>query len=299
MPQTNENEDVEESTGTNLEVYFQLIGDRVHAIRSKRGMARKLLSKESNISERYLAQIENGTANMSISKLWKIADAMGVSIIDLLPDGSGSKLELTPLYDFLSDLSLAKQKDAYTQLLKHFSNNTNANKGIALIGLRGAGKSTIGEALAKEMGLDFIKLGDVIEKLSSMDIIEIFSLGGQKTYRRYEKHALEYVIENHSDIVLEVGGSIVSEKETLNLLLSTFYTVWLKAKPEDHMNRVINQGDFRPIIGNTEESMQDLKNILEERERYYQAADLTFDTSDRNISECVKQIADKCRTEIK
>lgn len=280
-----------------VDIYTRLIGERIRGLRSQRSMTRKDLSRDADISERYLSQIESGTANMTIGMLWRIAEAMDVVLGDLLPDGPKNRIQLVPLYEFLSELPLSRQKAAYDHLLRNFADIPGSRCGIALIGLRGAGKTTLGKLLGNELGIPFIRLRDVIEETASMKIKEIFSLGGQKTYRRLEKKALDYVIENHENIILEVGGSLVSEKESYNLLLSTFYTVWLRARPEDHMQRVIDQGDIRPIAGDTDDAMEDLKAILAEREPYYQAANFILETSDASVNDCLERLVKKINAE--
>lgn len=166
--------------------------------------------------------------------------------------------------------------------------------GIALLGLRGAGKTTIGELLSKRLSVPFVQLSKVIEEQSGMDIGTIFSLGGQRTYRRLEGDALEQVINKHEQVILETGGSVVSEKQTYGRLMGNFFTVWVRANPKDHMQRVQEQGDFRPMSGN-KAAMDDLKAILSEREPYYRAAGLTVDSSRQSIDECLEKIVTEYR----
>ena len=246
--------------------YIQRIGERVRGMRAQRGITRKDLAKHSGVSERYLAQVETGKANMSISMLWRIAEAMDVGMGDLLPGNGSSEIDLAPLRDFIGRLTREEQKEAYKLLLKHHAGPQGRVGGIALVGLRGAGKTTLGHRLAQEFEIPFIKLSDVIERLAGMEISEVFSLRGQRTYRRLERQALKEVLQSHDKVVLEVGGSLVSEKQTFDLLLSSFYTVWVRAAPEAHMQRVAAQGDFRPMDGKMDEAMEDLKHILAERE---------------------------------
>lgn len=274
--------------------YILRIGERVRGLKAQRGMTRKNLAKHSGISERYLAQVEAGKANISISLLLRIAEAMNVGVSELLPGDTTSGIQLEPLQKFLEQLSLSQEKIAYELLIKHFSDSGKSLGGVALIGLRGAGKTTVGDLLANELKIPFVKLRDVIEKLGGLEVSELFSLGGQKAYRRLEYQAVDHVLENYDNVILEAGGSLVSQKETYNHLLASFYTVWVRATPEEHMSRVVEQGDLRPMKGN-KQAMEDLKRILEEREPYYKTANYVLDTSGRSVEECVQELVDKCR----
>ena len=273
--------------------YILRIGERVRGLKAQRGMTRKELAKHSGISERYLAQLEAGKANISISLLWRIAEAMNVGLGELLSGDTRSAIHLEPLRKFLEQLSLSQERAAYELLLKYFSDSGRSLRGVALIGLRGAGKTTVGNLLANEFKIPFVKLRDVIEKLGGLEVSELFSLGGQKAYRRLEYQAVDHVLENYDNVILEAGGSLVSQKETYNHLLASFYTVWVRATPEEHMTRVAEQGDLRPMKGN-KEAMEDLKRILEEREPYYKAANYVLNTSGRSVEECVQELVDKC-----
>lgn len=275
--------------------YIDRIGERVRGMRAQRGITRKDLAKHSGISERYLAQVETGKANMSISMLWRIAEAMNVGMGDLLPGSQRTEIDLAPLRDFIGRLTREEQKEAYQMLLKHHAGPQGQVGGIALLGLRGAGKTTLGSRLAAAFNIPFVKLSDVIESIAGMEISEVFSLRGQRTYRRLERQALDEVLQAHDKVVLEVGGSLVSEKETFDLLLGRFYTVWLRASPEAHMQRVAAQGDFRPMEGKMDEAMDDLKHILAEREPYYQAANYTLDTTGRSAEDCLDELKGKSK----
>jgi len=274
--------------------YITGIGERTRGLRAERGMSRKDLSKHSGISERYLAQLEGGQANISVTLLWQIAEALGVDFQELLPSGDLPKIRLKPLVSFLERLSEDQQKAAYSLLRKTFTESPGQTKGIALLGLRGGGKTTLGKGLAAELGVPFIHLGDLIEELGGMKTAELFSLGGQKAYRRLEHQALREVIERRGPVVLETGGSLVSEQATYNDVLSTFYTIWIKASPEEHMNRVIAQGDLRPMKDSTE-AMSDLRRILAERESNYSAANYVLDTSGRSVEECLSELVEQCK----
>lgn len=266
---------------------------RVRGLRAARGMSRKDLSKHADISERYLAQLESGQANASLGVLWRLADAMGVDLINLLVNDEQVPRTNAPLWRLLQSLSAKDQLRAYEILVRRFGSRDNAARhGVALVGLRGAGKTTLGRQLAADAGVDFVRLGEVVESVGGMELWEMFSLAGQKTYRRAEREALQTVINRPEPVVLEAGGSIVSEPATFNLLLANFYTVWLRAAPHEHMERVLGQGDTRPMEA-SEAAMADLKRILSERESDYGRADAVVNTSERGIDDCLTELRRK------
>lgn len=276
-----------------IAAYIAGIGERTRGLRAERGMSRKDLSRHSGISERYLAQLEGGQANISVTLLWQIAEALNVEFQELLPSGDAPGIQLKPLLSFLERLSLDQQKAAYSLLRKTFTDAPGPAQGVALLGLRGGGKSTLGKLLAAELEIPFVRLGDVIEELAGMKTAELFSLGGQKAYRRLEHQAVREVIERRETVVMETGGSLVSEQGTYNDVLSAFYTVWIKASPEEHMNRVVAQGDLRPMQDSAE-AMSDLRRILTERESNYSAANYVLDTSGRSIEDCLRELVEQC-----
>lgn len=273
--------------------YNQRIGQRIRAARSRRGMTRKDLSKHSSVSERYLAQAETGKANISIALLWRIAHALEVTVIDLLPDAETPSVH-APLMALLERLNPEQQQVAFELLKRHFSSALLPVHGVALIGLRGAGKTQLGDLLAERFEVPFVRLGEVVEHLAQMETAELFSLGGQKMYRRFERQALEHVIEAYPLVVLETGGSLVTEPATFARLLETYATVWIKASPEEHMNRVLAQGDLRPMGGN-HQAMDDLKLMLAERDALYRQARFMLDTSGRSVSECLDELIGHAR----
>lgn len=269
--------------------HLKALSERIRSLRAGRGMTRKDLSRHSGVSERYLAQLESGEANPSVVLIWRMAQAMDVDFHDLLGARSKVPLSYAPLWELLQTLSPSDQHAAYELLASRFDNHKAGKRGVALIGLRGAGKSTLGRRLAEQCGVPFVRLGAVIEDISGMELGELLSLGGQKAYRRTERQALERVIDEYSSAVVEAGGSLVSELSTFNLLRSAYFSVWVRARPEEHMNRVIRQGDTRPMQGNRE-AMEDLRRILAEREPYYGSADYTLDTSGREPGDCVREL---------
>jgi XRE family transcriptional regulator, aerobic/anaerobic benzoate catabolism transcriptional regulator len=224
------------------------IGEKVRTMRSRRGMSRKVLARHSDVSERYLAQLESGEGNCSIQLLRRIADAMSVPVAELVDDRPERPLETTLLEQFLARLSTADVAEARELLIARFGGPSTAMRRdrIALIGLRGGGKSTIGALLAESLGVPFIELDRVIEQRSGMPLGEMIEMFGQETFRRAERTALESVLQEHPRLVLATGGGLVTEPATYELLLASCMTVWVRADPDQHMQRVIAQGDLRP-----------------------------------------------------
>ncbi|NRP94701.1 Shikimate kinase 2 [Marinobacterium sp. xm-g-59] len=271
-----------------LQKYIEEIGNRVRSLRAKRGMTRKSLSKHSDVSERYLAQLETGKANITLSVLWRVAEAFDIPFSEIIPDQCRDGIN--PLFaSFVSSLTEEQQNSALQLLKRHFASSLASGHGVALVGLRGAGKTTLGQLLAKEMNVRFIRLTALIEELANMSIGEILDLGGQKKFRRIEAQALEYVLNLNEPVILETGGSLVSQTESFKLLLDNFFSVWIKASPEEHLSRVMDQGDTRPMAG-LKEAIEDLKLILEERESGYKLSDYTLDTTGRTESECLAEL---------
>lgn len=266
------------------------LGERVREERARRGMSRKILARDSGVSERYLAQLESGRGNVSVLLLRQIARALNQPLAQLLGEDSDQAVELTLISQFLKRLPAQRLAAVRSQLVRDFgaAQSDRMNR-IALIGLRGAGKSTLGTRLAKDLNVTFLELDREIERESGTSLNEIFLLYGQAGYRRYERRCLEKVIERNDRVVIATGGSIVSEPGTFDLLLSTCYTVWLKARPEEHMARVVAQGDTRPMAGN-KEAMEDLKRILAGRDLLYGQADVTVDTASKTIEQTLAEL---------
>lgn len=273
------------------EAYLAEIGERVRVIRARRGMSRKVLSGASGVSERYLADLERGAGNASLLVLRQIATAMGVPITDLIREGPERPHDLTLVLRQLERLPADKLAEARRLLMERFGTGTDASKGrIALIGLRGAGKTTLGEGLASHLGIPFIELDREIERASGTDLAEIFAVHGQAVFRRLEMQCLERVIAENERAVIAVGGSLVTEPVTFDLLLASCFVVWLKAAPEQHMARVAAQGDLRPMAGHRQ-AMDDLKAILESRAALYARADAELDTSKQEPETALKSLA--------
>jgi XRE family aerobic/anaerobic benzoate catabolism transcriptional regulator len=271
------------------EEFLVRLGSRVRDFRNRRGMTRKILSQQSNVSERHLAQLETGEGNISVLLLRRVAAVLGVSLEELFalnnqPTRPNSPLKQS-LLRFIERLPNHRLEEAAARLMRDFGPEQDLRLArIALIGLRGAGKSTLGSKLAAERNVPFIELDHEIEKDTGMPLAEIFSLYGQPGYRSIEKRTLERALRASEPAVISVGGGIVSEKETYDYLLAHCYTVWLKAQPEEHMSRVIAQGDFRAMVG-SDRAMEDLRRILESREPLYRKADAIVDTSGESTDE--------------
>jgi XRE family aerobic/anaerobic benzoate catabolism transcriptional regulator len=265
--------------------FLQSLGKRVRELRNRRGLTRKMMAREADVSERHLAQLETGEGNVSIVLLRRIAAALHVSLADLFASETETQHEKVLIQRFLERLPAHRVEDAMFRLLREFGDEEVARrKRVALIGLRGAGKSTLGLRLGQEMNVPFIELDGEIEKDTGMPLAEIFSLYGQTGYRAIERRSLERVLHEQERAILSVGGGVVSEKETYDYLLSNCYTVWIKARPEEHMARVIAQGDLRAIAGGNQ-AMDDLRRILEAREPLYRKADMYLDTSGNSVEE--------------
>ena len=269
------------------------LGGRVRAWRARRGMTRKALAADSGLSERFLADVESGKGNVSINSLEAIARALNITVIDLLQDAPRPALARTQ--GLLLRLDDAQLDQAHSLLGSIFglSNAQGRDQRVALIGLRGAGKSTLGAQLAGQRGVPFIELDREIEREAGTSMNEILLLHGQAGYRRYERRALLRIVEEHPDgVVMTTGGSIVSERETFDLLQSRFYCVWLKASPEEHMARVVAQGDMRPFDsgGANNEALEDLRRILASREALYARADAVVDTAARSLKQSMTDL---------
>ena len=280
------------SAGNDDAAFLSALGDRVRELRARRGMTRKILAKDSGVSERYLAQLEAGQGNASLSILRRVARALNIPLGALITDAPDDSAELTQAVELLRRLGQDQIGEARALLLKTFGESDAEARShrIALIGLRGAGKSTLGAALAARLGVPFIELDREIERESGISLATIFDLYGQTGFRRMEQRCLDRIIEEHRRFVLATGGSIVSEPATFERLLASCYTVWLKAAPAEHMQRVVAQGDMRPMAGNRE-SMADLQRILTGREPLYRRADAEVETSGKSVQDALEALA--------
>jgi XRE family aerobic/anaerobic benzoate catabolism transcriptional regulator len=274
------------------------IGERVRLLRARRGLTRKQLSVESDVSERHLANLENGSGNASVLVLRQIANALGSTVAELVGDETAASAEWLLIRELLhgrGDVDLARAREVLTNLFEDRRRDPERMGRIAFVGLRGAGKSTLGRMIASELSCPFIELSAEIEKLAGCPRSEIHDLYGANAYRRYELRALENVVASHPRMVLATPGGIVSESETLNLLLAKCFTVWLRATPEDHMKRVAAQGDLRPMAASAE-AMTDLKSILAGRTDFYAKSDLAFDTSGQSLGDAFLKLRDRLQS---
>ena len=248
-------------------------------------MTRKALAAAAQVSERHLANLECGVGNASILVLLQISQALNCSLAELLGDLTTQSPEWLMIRDLLGACDEAALRRAHESLRDFFGQGPmRAREGgphssrIALIGLRGAGKSTLGQMLASDLGFPFVEISREIERLAGCTVHEIQSLYGQNAYRRYERRAVEAAVQTHPQSVMAMPGGLVSDPTTFNRVLAHCTTVWLQASPEDHMKRVLAQGDLRPMAGNRE-AMRDLKSILSDRAAFYSKSNVALDTS--------------------
>jgi XRE family aerobic/anaerobic benzoate catabolism transcriptional regulator len=263
--------------------YLDRLGERVRRLRNQRGMTRKALAQHAEVSERYLAQLESGDGNISIVLLRRIARALGVPLPQLVSEAAEPPLEAVLFTQLLDRLPPHALTEARELVLRQFGDDTAARRArVALIGLRGGGKSTLGKLLAEKRGVPFIELDREIERITGTSLGEMFELFGQETFRRAEREALDRVLNEHKAFVMATSGSIVTEPATLERLLASCFTVWIKADPDAHMARVRAQGDLRPMTANPR-AMDDLVSILRSREPLYARADATLDTAGHKV----------------
>ncbi len=272
------------------------IGGQVRALRAQAGMTRKQLSERADVSERYLNQLENGDANVSIGILASIARALNVELVSLISPareiampGTGDAAVYPPLASLLGRMSRHEQAGAVGVIERYLEERKRSLKGIALLGLRGAGKTTIGGLFAARHGLPFLSITREIETRAGMSLNDLFNLGGPDAYRALENDVVKDLSGRSDRIVLETAGGIVSNGPALDMILGSFKTVWLKASPEDHLQRVIRQGDMRPMHG-TPKALEHLKTLLAAREQEYARADCMLDTTGRQPEACVEEL---------
>ena len=278
--------------------FLSALGERVRSLRARRGMTRRALAEATDVSERHLANLESGVGNASILVLLQVTRGLQCRFAELLDDTTPEWLLLRDMLENRDEATLRRVRIAVADLI-----GTRAAAGedapgrasrIALIGLRGAGKSTLGRMLADDLDFPFLELNREIERLAGCSTAEILGLYGQNAYRRYERRALEEAIEILPEAVIATAGGMVRDLQSFNLLLQRCTTVWLKADPEDHMARVAAQGDMRPMAASSE-AMEDLKAILAGRTAFYSRAELRVDTSAQPLLETFKILRAEAR----
>jgi len=263
------------------------VGASVKAARSRRGVTRRNLARHASISERYLTELEAGRANASLSVIHRVALALGLNIGELIPSSS---TDVDVITSRLASLKPQRRQRVLDILVKAAATDVPEKAiGVALVGLRGAGKSTLGAQLARKHNMRFVRLRDRIEQLGGQQLGDLVSLAGQRAYRRLEKQALMETIEEGGPLILEVGGSLVTETETYAHLLSHFYTVWICAEPDDHLQRVVEQGDRRPMAG-SRNALEDIKIMLSERDADYRRAHSMLNTHGQTIQTSVQAL---------
>ncbi len=275
-------------------------GERLRTLRARRGLTRKAVAAAADVSERYLANLEHGTGNASFLILMQIARALQCSLAEVIGDMTTASPEWLMIREMLqgrSEADLAKARLAIGRSLGTEGDQQEKRHRVALIGLRGAGKSTLGKLLAEDLDVPFIELSRVIEDVAGYSVREIQDLYGVNAYRRYERRALEETLQIYPDLVLATPGGLVSDAATFNILLGHCTTVWLQAAPEDHMNRVALQGDLRPMAASVE-AMDDLRQILAGRSAFYSKAQLTVDTSRQPLTDTYELLRRKVREAI-
>jgi XRE family aerobic/anaerobic benzoate catabolism transcriptional regulator len=276
------------------------LGDRVRNLRAQRGLTRKAVAVSAGVSERHLANLEYGIGNASILVLQQVAGALHCSLAELVGDVTTSSPEwllIRELLEHRSEADLRRVRVALGELLGTASVDPARHRRIALVGLRGAGKSTLGQMLAEDLDVPFIELSREIETLAGCSVREIHDLYGTNAYRRYERRALEEAVQIYSEVVIATPGGIVSDPATFNELLAHCTTVWLQAAPEEHMGRVAAQGDTRPMAA-SKEAMEDLRRILNGRAAFYSKADLSVDTSGKTLAQSFQALRAVARQSI-
>ena len=266
------------------------VGERVRSARARMGLSRRELAERSGVSQRYLAQLESGQGNISIGLLLRVADALDFRIEWLVAEDDPWTSDVVLVSSLLRSATRAQRERVLEILDPHNPGLRRAGR-IAFIGLRGAGKSTLGRLAATHLGLPFKELNDDIAEAGGMPAGEVMALYGPEGYRHLEWQSLERIVATCDRLVLAVAGGIVSQPETYNYLLRNFHTIWLKAEPEEHMARVRGQGDERPMAGNPN-AMTELRNILTAREALYARAEAQIDTSKTTPEQCLEAIID-------
>jgi len=283
--------------------FLAALGERTRALRLRRGLTRKGLARAADVSERHLANVEMGVGNASVQFLRQLAGALDCTLAELVGDETASSPEWLMIREVLrgrTEPELAQARAAVAGLFGAPAAPAARRRRVALIGLRGAGKSTLGRRLAEAWSVPFVELNSRIELVAGCSLDQIHSLYGPAAYRRYERRALEDVIRREAQAVIATPGGMVSDPATFSQLLAQCYTVWVRASPEEHMGRVLAQGDTRPMAGHAgnAEAMNDLRRILESRAAFYAKADTTFDTSGMSADEAFEGLRRQLEDEL-
>ena len=277
-------------TGREAAAYLCRVGQKIREARAQRGMTRQALADDSGVSLRFLAQLEAGRGNPSVMVLRQIADAMSYPVDGLISDSPPRSVDEALIVQMLGRLTPVQTAAARRLLVEKFGRSLDrSRRHISLIGLRGAGKSTLGKRLAEHYEIPFVELDREVERDYGGPLGDLLALHGQPGYRRYERRCLEAVLVKHEHSVIETGGGLASDPEVLELLLANTHTVWLRASPEEHMQRVIEQGDLRPMADNTE-AMEDLRAILKAREPFYRQAETSLNTSKKTAAQSLREL---------
>jgi XRE family aerobic/anaerobic benzoate catabolism transcriptional regulator len=275
-----------------IDPFLGQLGERTRRLRARSGLTRRELAKEADVSERHLANLETGVGNPSAQILRQVARALNCSVAELVGDDGDESADWLLIRDLLRSRNPEELAGARIALTDHFGLTGSSGRRqdrVALIGLRGAGKSTLGRMLAEELHYPFVEVNREVERLAGCSPEEVHALYGANAYRRYERQALDEVIARYPKAVVATPGGLVSEPATFNFLLQSCFTIWLKAAPDEHMSRVVAQGDLRPMSG-SRQAMDDLRLILEERSPFYAKADLVCDTSGKSLSQSFTQL---------
>jgi XRE family transcriptional regulator, aerobic/anaerobic benzoate catabolism transcriptional regulator len=279
------------ASNSSSSAYLKQLGEKLRSFRVRRGLTQEKLAGISGLSARFLAKVELGQGNISVARLRQLAGALDVPVETLAAEDLPASPAFEQSTDFLKKLAPPDLRDAHKLLLETFGGSPSDQRRsrIALTGLRGAGKSTLGALLAQRLEVPFIELDRQIERDSGLTLTIIFDLYGLAGYRRMERDALERILAKHPRFVLATGGSIVSDPANYNRLLGACFTVWLRAKPEEHMARVLGQGDRRPV-SDSRQAMRDLRRILSAREPLYRQADAALETTGHTVRESVQAL---------
>jgi len=277
--------------GDAADPYLRKLGERVRDARARHGMTRRVLAHDSGVSERYLAQLESGRGNFSIVLLRRVAAAIDVTVASLVSEDQ-PPIEFELLTERLRRLDETQLAEASALLTQRFDDGAARLERVALIGLRGAGKSTLGRRLARRLNWNFVELSREIEREAGVGVTEIFNLWGQAAYRRYERQAVARLVRERKHIVIATGGGLGAEPGSFARLLASCYAVWLQATPEDHWERVVRkEGDERVRGGAGEaQAMADMRRILAQRERLYCKADARLDTSGKSPVQSLREL---------